>query len=874
MECVYTALLVVALSFLVDGRPEVVETSITKMDANYGAEVKMYCISVGTLLPTIKWDRQNENVKIESINQTSTKVKSTLTIKNVCDGCVIKPNRPPAVRSYACQASNTNGTSQKIKFTVKVYGNPKAPVIYDSQVISSSSILIKWKAVKKVADNVTAYTVYYNADNEKGQRAVNITAKNAAKSNSDNYEYRLTKLKQMTAYFIFISAKNSFGEGTLSEPVVEKTLPIDPQPPEISVDGPVTSQNISLKFLPSPLNKRVIFAYQIFVEIINDKITSSPITLPKVYGNDSLKSKYIYVAAHFDGNYLPSKFVLGDMKWYGFHINKKLKALTKYRVYIRALAKSHDKNQEIVFGKPNFLEATTAFPDVPEIVVIESSEKWLKVTWNLIDYKNFYYKLTVKKGEEDFVSETVDKVPYKLQGLKEGEIYKAYLSICAKDSSKCKSTKSNEGVKLQTVASTAASSESSMQLLIIIIAVGSVVVLVIIAVAVVCFLRRRKKHKQEFLQKTKSDQAEPTQSKNGSTRQLNEDEVALLETKQNGSAANGMELKPIRAKPLNDYEESSTDPRTEWECPKGNIKIIKEIETDGFGKICKGSVKSQKDDGSGSVLLRILKDKPKESLKAEFLSIIEIMKKLPGHNGITNLLGCITKEDPITIILEYVPYGDLLGYMRTSRGVNDQYFKGEKSCGNDLGSAELMSFAEQIASAMAHLERCNVLHGDLAARNVLVGRQGLCKLTGIGEHSLVFDKDTYGTRKKDRLLIKWAAIETVMEKVRTIQSDVWSFGILLYEIATVGGSPYVGKDENWLLDMLKDDYRMPCPDHVSEALYSVMLDCWKNNPGERPSFEKLVKVMRTLTLMNKHQDHIDITKYDGELFLKLDDVKC
>ncbi|CAB3995735.1 proto-oncogene tyrosine- kinase receptor Ret-like, partial [Paramuricea clavata] len=246
-------------------------------------------------------------------------------------------------------------------------------------------------------------------------------------------------------------------------------------------------------------------------------------------------------------------------------------------------------------------------------------------------------------------------------------------------------------------------------------------------------------------------------------------------------------------------------------------------------------------------------DKPSESLKAEFLSIIEVMKRLPVHNGVTNLLGCITKEGPITIIQEYVPCGDLLGYMRTSRGLHDQYYMAEKARVNDLSSAELMSFAEQIASAMAHLERYNVIHGDLAARNVLVGRQGLCKLAGIGEQPLVFDKDTYATRKKDRLVVKWAAVEVVIDKIRTIQSDVWSFGILLYEIATVGGSPYVGKDENWLLDMLKDDYRMPCPDHVSEDLYSVMSDCWKNDPGERPNFEKLVKVMKTLALMNKHQ---------------------
>lgn len=83
--------------------------------------------------------------------------------------------------------------------------------------------------------------------------------------------------------------------------------------------------------------------------------------------------------------------------------------------------------------------------------------------------------------------------------------------------------------------------------------------------------------------------------------------IFQIETKQNGSAINGMEMKPIRAKPLNGKEESSTDPRTEWACPKDSIKIIKEIEHDGYGKICKGTVSSQKDDNSGSVMLRILK---------------------------------------------------------------------------------------------------------------------------------------------------------------------------------------------------------------------------------------------------------------------------
>lgn len=91
-------------------------------------------------------------------------------------------------------------------------------------------------------------------------------------------------------------------------------------------------------------------SYQVFVETMNDKITSAPITLPKVYGNDSLKSKHnIYVAAHFAGDKLPSNFILGDNKWYEFHFNKKLKPLTKYRIYIRALAKDRLSKVRSVF---------------------------------------------------------------------------------------------------------------------------------------------------------------------------------------------------------------------------------------------------------------------------------------------------------------------------------------------------------------------------------------------------------------------------------------------------------------------------------------------------------------------------------------------
>ena len=95
-------------------------------------------------------------------------------------------------------------------------------------------------------------------------------------------------------------------------------------------------------------------------------------------------------------------------------------------------------------------------PEVPKLVLTEASGKWLKVTWDAVKSDKFYYKLTVKKGEEDFFSEKVNNVPFKLEGLKEGEIYTAYLFVCYTETSKCKST--SKGMELQTVAPTAGSS--------------------------------------------------------------------------------------------------------------------------------------------------------------------------------------------------------------------------------------------------------------------------------------------------------------------------------------------------------------------------------------------------------------------------------
>lgn len=211
-----------------------------------------------------------------------------------------------------------------------------------------------------------------------------------------------------------------------------------------------------------------------------------------------------------------------------------------------------------------------------------------------------------------------------------------------------------------------------------------------------------------------------------------------------------------------------------------------------------------------------------------FLEEAIIMRKC-RHSNLVPLYGVCSQEEPLLIITEYMSNGSLLEYLRNNPE------------GKRLKLPELMDMASQIAYGMAYLEQVKLIHRDLAARNILVGENRIVKVADFGLARVIEDSE-YTARQGAKFPIKWTAPEAAMYGKFSIKSDVWSYGILLYELVTYGSIPYASMPNKEVVEQIQRGYRLPkptkpldCPDEV----YRKMRDCWHADPDKRPTFEFL-----------------------------------
>ncbi|XP_006612848.1 tyrosine-protein kinase Abl isoform X7 [Apis dorsata] len=256
----------------------------------------------------------------------------------------------------------------------------------------------------------------------------------------------------------------------------------------------------------------------------------------------------------------------------------------------------------------------------------------------------------------------------------------------------------------------------------------------------------------------------------------------------------------------------------EWEINRTDIVMRHKLGGGQYGDVYEAVWKRY----NMTVAVKTLKEDTM-ALK-DFLEEAAIMKEMK-HRNLVQLLGVCTREPPFYIITEFMSKGNLLDYLRNESK-------------HQINAVVLMHMATQIASGMSYLESRNFIHRDLAARNCLVGENHLVKVADFGLARLMRD-DTYTAHAGAKFPIKWTAPEGLAYNKFSTKSDVWAFGILLWEIATYGMSPYPGVDLTDVYHMLEKGYRMECPPGCPPKVYELMRQCWQWSAVDRPTFKEI-----------------------------------
>uniref|UniRef100_A0A4W6CIS6 receptor protein-tyrosine kinase n=1 Tax=Lates calcarifer TaxID=8187 RepID=A0A4W6CIS6_LATCA len=362
--------------------------------------------------------------------------------------------------------------------------------------------------------------------------------------------------------------------------------------------------------------------------------------------------------------------------------------------------------------------------------------------------------------------------------------------------------------------------------------------------------------------------------------------------------------------PMDEQCERLTYDANKWEFPRDRLKLGEPLGRGAFGQVVEAAAFGiEKATTCTTVAVKMLKEGATSSEYRALMSELKILIHIGHHLNVVNLLGACTKPGgPLMVIVEYCKHGNLSSYLKSKRGEYSPYKRvdsqrwasaeedvtggdlglgkiaqldictgtavcsaaGDKASGSNLDSREessdddhltmedLISYSFQVAKGMEFLSSRKCIHRDLAARNILLSENNVVKICDFGLARDVYKDPDYVRKGDARLPLKWMAPETIFDRVYTTQSDVWSFGVLLWEIFSLGASPYPGVciDESFCR-RLKEGTRMRPPEYATTEIYQTMLDCWLDRPTDRPTFAELVEHLGNLLQASAQQDGKD-----------------
>ncbi|KAG6795265.1 fibroblast growth factor receptor 1 isoform X1 [Apis mellifera caucasica] len=298
-----------------------------------------------------------------------------------------------------------------------------------------------------------------------------------------------------------------------------------------------------------------------------------------------------------------------------------------------------------------------------------------------------------------------------------------------------------------------------------------------------------------------------------------------------------------------------------WELPREHLTLGNTLGEGAFGKVVRAQTNTGKPGIPCVVAVKMLKEGHTDAEMMDLVSEMEMMKMIGKHVNIINLLGACTQGGPLYVVVEFAPHGNLRDFLRDHRPSSGY----EPTIGQEpkekktLTQKDLVSFAYQVARGMEYLASRRCIHRDLAARNVLVSDEYVLKIADFGLARDIHCHDYYRKTTDGRLPVKWMAPEALFHRVYTTQSDVWSYGILLWEIMTLGGTPYPSVPSvEKLFQLLRTGHRMEKPPCCSIEIYMLMRDCWSYQPNERPMFGELVEDLDRILTITANEEYLDL----------------
>lgn len=281
-----------------------------------------------------------------------------------------------------------------------------------------------------------------------------------------------------------------------------------------------------------------------------------------------------------------------------------------------------------------------------------------------------------------------------------------------------------------------------------------------------------------------------------------------------------------------DFPDATALLNGKWIIEKKDLKIANPLGQGFFGMVFKATLTRYSGIFEEQVAVKRMKSSVQEFSQKDLEREIEIMKKL-RHPNIVEIKG-IVEEPEVLLVMEYLELGSLQIYLQLNK--------------NNLDHTHLIKYGYDIANAMAYLERKRIIHRDLAARNILVKSESCVKISDFGLAHIV-DREYYMIQTMHRNLpIKWYAPESILYGKFSVKSDVWSFGVALWEMFAFGEDPMPAEciELTHLGEQLMAGHRLPLPPGCPTDVYQIMRECWRSDHNLRPTFATLLSMMKNL----------------------------